>query len=333
MLITRTPYRISLFGGGTDYNEWLTENSGSVIGFTTQLYSNIFLRQLSRIFDAKYRIRYYKRQECFSLGEIEHPIIKHCLSRSIEYNPSFEQTKLDIVHSGDLPARSGMGTSSCFTVGLIKALDAIQNRERPLIDLAHEAIYVEQVLNCETVGCQDQIFAAYGGINHISIKEKGSYEVTRLMPPREWLDQFTQSLRLVFTGLVRDSKVAAERTVDSINENKRFLNRIKSQADRCLDIFRSSSSPDELGEMLHDTWQQKKQISPVISNVYIDQLYDQLLRNGAIGGKLLGAGGGGFLLMYVPRANILKFDELTEYLNPLHVQIEWNGSTVYRIGT
>jgi len=327
IIFSRTPYRVSLFGGGSDYNQWLETNAGATINFSIKLYSNLIIRDLSPVFGSKYRIRYFEREEVSSVEHIKHPIVRYALSRWMSRHPDAEDAMLDIIHSGDIPAMTGMGTSSCFTVGLVKALESFIGSSIPKYELAKEAIYIEQVLNKEPVGYQDQIAAAFGGINLVNYDAPDKFRVIPVNADAEWLEDFIGSLRLVYTGLTRRSGAIAEDMLKHMGKNEQSISLMVKDAIDCYKLMVESGNQDEIGLMLADSWERKKKTSLLISSVEIDDLYRRLRRAGMSGGKLLGAGGGGFILAYVPKSNLPSFAECTRDLTVLPVEVDWLGST------
>ena len=327
IIFSRTPYRVSLFGGGSDYNQWLDTNAGATINFSIKLYSNLIIRDLSPVFGSKYRIRYFEREEVSCVEHIKHPIVRHALSRWMNRHPDAEDAMLDIIHSGDIPAMTGMGTSSCFTVGLVKALESFIGSSIPKYELAKEAIYIEQILNKEPVGYQDQIAAAFGGINLINYDAPGKFRVIPVNAAADWLNDFIGSLRLVYTGLTRYSGAVAEDMLKHMAENQQSISLMVKDAIDCYKLMVESGSQDDIGLMLADAWKRKKQTSTLISSVEVDNLYQRLQKAGMSGGKLLGAGGGGFILAYIPKTDLQKFAESTRDLTVLPVEVDWLGST------
>lgn len=326
LVITRTPYRVSLFGGGSDYNERLLIRPGATISFSIKRYSNIIIRSLAPVFDSKYRIRYFHREEVNFVNEIKHPIVKYCLIRWLNRHQSASTNRLDILHSGDLPAMTGLGTSSSFTVGLVLALEAITGHVSSKSFLADEAIYIEQVLNQEIVGYQDQIASAYGGFNFVEYHAPGVYNVKQAKADAGWLSNFVNCLKLVFTGLTRSSSIAAKELVSKIDKNHLTLDKMVEDAVRCFNIISNCGDTGEIGQMLHENWMRKKSLANCISSLEIDTLYNRLIGAGASGGKLLGAGGGGFLLVYVPREKQEAFAAYTSDIVVLDVEIDWRGA-------
>ena len=324
---TRTPYRVSLFGGGSDYNSWLLGNSGATISFSIQYYSNIFIRRLSPVFQSKYRIRYYNREEVMLPELVQHPIIRHSLNRWISKHSEANDLALDIIHSGDLPAMTGMGTSSAFTVGLVKALESMVGSTISKQELAREAILIEQVLNGETVGYQDQVAASFGGINFVEYYAPNSFRVFPVDFDSNWLSEFLGSLRLVFTGLTRHSSEAASDMVTNIHRSREKISANVEEAHMCHEIISKSMDHSKIGLMLAESWERKKSLSPKISNDIIDEMYQFLIQAGATGGKILGAGGGGFILVYIPQNRISSFLRETSTLTVLPLEIDWSGAT------
>jgi D-glycero-alpha-D-manno-heptose-7-phosphate kinase len=326
MIHTLTPYRASLFGGGSDYPSWLIDNEGEVLSMALALYSHIFIRPLSPVYPKKYRLRYFQHEEANHPEEVKHPIIRHALNRWIASDPARASIRLDMIHSGDLPAMTGMGTSSSFTVGLVNALDGLSGNRRTKYSLAQEAIYIEQVMNRESVGSQDQIAAAFGGINTIKFFPQSRFRVIPIFVRDQWLRSFLSCLRLVFTDMTRLSSSVASIISENIKDRQHQTKLIIEQAKIAAGIIETGSCHKVFGEMLAEAWMLKKEISPNASNKSIDTLYEKLLKAGAKGGKLLGAGSGGFLLMYIPDENIHRFDHLTKNLITLRLEVDWNGS-------
>jgi D-glycero-alpha-D-manno-heptose-7-phosphate kinase len=326
ILLNKTPYRVSLFGGGSDYNLWLESNLGATISLSIKLYSNILIRTLSPVFGSTYRIRYFDREEAHSAVTVKHPIIRHALLRWLDRYPSMVDHRLDIIHSGDLPAMTGMGTSSCFTVGFVNALESFVGVTMSKYQLAKEAIFIEQVLNKESVGYQDQIAAAFGGVNFVEYFSPCSFQVRPVDVDTDWIATLVQSLKLVYTGLTRHANAVARDMLTNLGQNQHNISAIAMDAHRCYKIMTQSGDQCEIGHMLAETWERKKATSSQISNPDIDNLYNRLRLAGAVGGKLLGAGGGGFILVYVPLNQAEKFALSTRDLTVLPVEIDWHGS-------
>jgi D-glycero-alpha-D-manno-heptose-7-phosphate kinase len=294
MIISRTPFRVSFFGGGTDYPDWFREHGGAVLSTTIDKYCYISVRELPPFFDHRFRVVYSIVENVKEIKEINHPAVRAVLDR-------FQSEKgLEIHHDGDLPARSGLGSSSAFTVGLISALHALSGRYISKDALASEAIHVEHCVLREPVGLQDQISAAFGGFNHIAFNRDGTHEVRPLILPRERLDALQDHLFLVFTGKSRLAPQVAQTVIGNLKERADDLRVMRQQVDQAIAVL-SSPTTDlvEFGRLLNDAWKLKRKLSTRVSTPEIDDLYDAAMRAGAIGAKLLGAGGGGFMLLFV----------------------------------
>ncbi|MBN2406672.1 MAG: kinase [Elusimicrobia bacterium] len=294
MIISRTPFRISFFGGGTDYPVWYKEHKGAVIGATINKYCYITCRYLPPFFDYKFRIRYTKREETSSIPEIKHPSVRECL-KFLEYERGVE-----IQHNGDLPAMSGLGSSSAFTVGLLNALYALKGRMTTKRQLALNAIHVEQDIIRESVGSQDQTHAAFGGFNKIEFG--GPQEISVFPIPMEHgkLASLQGKLMLFFTGFSRIASDVAADKIEKIGKKNKDLKRMTEITDEALKIINSDDREFKgFGKLLDEQWKIKRDISDLISNQRIDEIYEEGLSAGAEGGKLLGAGGGGFMLFFV----------------------------------
>ena len=304
MIITRTPYRLSLFGGGTDYNEWYEENGGLIIGSSFNKYCWITLRKLPPFFDHKSRVVYSKIESVKSNADIEHHGVQSCLTYLNV------QDALEIHHDGDLPARSGIGSSSSFTVGFLNALHAYQSKMIGKRDLAEEAIYVEQNVAKEQVGIQDQILTSFGGLQVIEMGPGSRFEVRPLIIPKTYRDQIESHILLGFSGMQRFSSDAAAEQVSKIKSgtNKSQLREIHSIAKEAHGILQRNGDMPSLGKLFDATWQLKKTLTITMSNYAIDEIYQQALKLGAYGGRLMGAGTGGFFMLFAPpeKHEILK---------------------------
>ena len=294
MIISRTPFRVSFFGGGTDYPAWYREHGGSVLSTAINKYCYITCRYLPPFFEYKYRVRYYQREEANSIDQIAHPSVRECL-RFLKVEEG-----VDLVHHADLPAQSGLGSSSTFTVGLLHALYALKHEMPTKRDLAIEAIRIEQDRIKEAVGSQDQTAAAFGGLNKIEFGGPQEVLVRPIILPPARLDRFEQHLMLFFTGLSRTASEVAKAQIERIPDNEDKLHQMMPLADQAIEVLRTTESHmDEFGRLLHQQWLLKREMSPEIANDRIDEIYDLGLKAGALGGKLLGAGGGGFILFFV----------------------------------
>jgi len=294
MIISRTPYRISFFGGGTDYPEWYRQHGGSVLGATIDKYCYLTCRYLPPFFEHRIRVVYSYIENCQTVDEIRHPVVREVL-RYLKVDRGVE-----IHHDGDLPARSGMGSSSAFTVGLLHALYALKGLMLSKQQLAAEGIHVEQEILKETVGSQDQVLAAYGGFNHIAFMTSGTFSVRPVTVATERLQELNAYLMLLFTGINRTASNIAKSYVENMNHRKHELRILNDLVGESISVLNSGQNISAFGELLHEEWQVKRSLSQAVSNASVDEIYEEARSVGAIGGKLLGAGGGGFMLLFVP---------------------------------
>ena len=293
MIITRTPYRVSFFGGGTDYPGWYREHGGAVLATAIDKYCYITCRRLPPFFEHKHRIVYSLIESVSSIEEIQHPAVRAALQWA-------EVTDgLEIHHDGDLPARSGLGSSSSFTVGLVHALHALRGKMTNKSQLAEAAIHIEQDLLRENVGSQDQILAAYGGLNYVEFRRDGTFDVSPVIVQSERKAELTAHLMLCFTGFSRLASEVAKAQLENLVAKQQQLKRMRQMVDEGLEIFVNSSVPIEaFGRLLHEAWENKRSLSNMVTTPAIDEIYAAARDAGAIGGKLLGAGGGGFMLLF-----------------------------------
>ncbi len=293
MIITSTPYRISFFGGGTDYPVWYREHGGSVLSTSINRYCHIHARFLPPFFEHSYRVVWSKTETCADVSEIQHPAVREAIRHVVFHNG------LEVHHFGDLPARTGVGSSSSFAVGILHALYALKGQVKSKRELAEEAIYLEQTLLAENVGIQDQIAAAYGGLNKIEFDTEGRFTVHPVPVNENRIRDLERNLLLVYTGVSRTASEVASKKVKAIADKPDILKKMHSYVDDAIEILATDSDLRAFGELLHETWQLKSSISDAISNNEINQLYADCRAAGALGGKLLGAGGGGFFLLFV----------------------------------
>ena len=294
MIICRTPFRISFFGGGTDYPTWYEENGGCVLSTTINKYTYISCRYLPPFFEHKSRVVWSKIEQVTDNAQIDHPAVKVALA----YMGVTEG--LEIHHDGDLPARAGLGSSSAFAVGIIHALHALQGRMIGKSDLAKLAIHVEQELLKENVGIQDQIATAFGGLNRIRIAADHSFSVEPIVMPQDRLKALENNLLLFYTGLSRHASEMAKDTIKAIPDKRAELRRMQAMVDIAVDTLMAGSDLNDFGRLLDETWQLKRSLAANIAPAFVDDIYAKAKAAGALGGKLLGAGGGGFVLFYVP---------------------------------
>src|SRR5882672_558095 len=294
MVITCTPLRMSFFGGGTDYPVWYREHGGAVLATTINKCCYITVRRLPPFFEFHSRVSYSRVENVVKNNEIQHPSVRACL----EFMKMEEG--VEIHHVADLPARTGLGTSSAFTVGLLLGLYALKNQMRDKHSLNADAIHVEQDIVKEAVGSQDQTSAAYGGFNRINFNTDGSIEVNRILADPGRLAELESHLALFFTGFSRTASEIATEQVKITPHKKRELESMHQLVGEAESIVVSPHrSLDEFGKLMHESWRIKRSLTQKISNVNIDEIYEAGLGAGALGGKLLGAGGGGFMLFYV----------------------------------
>ncbi len=296
MIITRTPFRISFFGGGTDYPVYYKEHGGEVLSTTINKYCYITCRYLPPFFDHQYRIRYSETEMTGNIDEIRHPSVRECLRYL-----SFERG-IEMVHTSDIPAMSGIGSSSSFTVGLLHALYALKGEMVTRRRLAFDAIHVEQDLIGESVGSQDQTAAAFGGFNHIEFGgRKDGIFVQPVIISSEKSAYLQDHLLFYFTGFSRYSSTIAAEQIKNTAQKIDELRRMREMVGEALAVLNGDvSGYDAFGRLLHESWMLKRGLSRLITTSQIDAIYETALRHGALGGKLCGAGGGGFLLLYVP---------------------------------
>jgi len=296
MVISKTPYRISFFGGGTDYPTWYLKKEGAVLSTTIDKYCYITCRTLPPFFPHKYRVVWSHIEHVSAVSEILHPAVKAGL-RFLGLDNSLG---LEITHQGDLPARSGMGSSSSFAVGLIKALTAFQGKMIGKHEIALKAIELEQSVLKENVGSQDQVAAAYGGFNVIRFSSEGDIRVEPITISPERISELDLRLMLFYTGTSRFASEVAGSVIASLEKKQDVLLQMQNMVDEAVSILSGEGSLDDFGKMLHESWMLKRSVSDVISNSTIDKIYNTAIEHGALGGKLLGAGSSGFMAFYVP---------------------------------
>ncbi len=323
MIITRTPFRISFFGGGTDYPEWFRSHGGKVLSTTFDKYCYISVRVLPPFFEHKFRIVYSRNETVNSIDQIEHPSAREVL----KYRNVLDG--LEIHHDGDLPARSGLGSSSAFTVGLLNALSALEGKYISANDLAKTAIHVEQSLIKENVGSQDQVATAFGGFNEVEFFCDGSFSVSPVVISPTRKSELNNHLMLFFTGVSRIASTIAKSKIDQIASGAVDLSAMQDMVDEAISILRNENAPiQNFGKLLHESWVLKKGISDKVSSSDIDRLYQIGIDAGALGGKLLGAGGGGFMLLFVNPDDQEKVREALNDLVYVPFDFESEGSKV-----
>lgn len=322
MVISRTPFRISFFGGGTDYPAWYRKNGGSVLAASINKYCYITCRYLPPFFEHRIRVVYSKIESCHAFEDIQHPAVRETL-RFLNL-----QRGLEIHHDGDLPARSGMGSSSSFTVGLLHALYALQGIMPEKHRLAMESIHIEQELIQETVGSQDQVTAAYGGLNHLVFQSNGDISIRAVTISQERLKELNSHLMLFYTGIKRTASDLAETYVNDLESKRDQLQSMQAMVDEAMAVLCSNRCICNFGELLHKTWMLKRGLSSQISNSMVDDFYERARTQGAIGGKITGAGGGGFLLLFVPPSAQERVRRALRELLCVPFKFEFSGTQI-----
>lgn len=323
MIITRAPFRISFFGGGTDYPEWYREHGGTVLATSINKYCYITCRYLPPFFEHKYRIVYSNNEQTQTVSEIQHPSVKATLS-FMNINRGVE-----IHHDGDLPARSGIGSSSAFTVGLLHALYALKGKMVTKKQLALEAIHIEQNILKENVGSQDQTIAAFGGFNKIDFGGEQEIQVQPITINSKKCEILQDHMMLFFTGFSRTASEIAGEQIKKTPDKKKELTMMREMVDEAISILNGNDSDiTDFGRLLHETWMIKRSLTDKISNQQIDKIYDDALNAGALGGKLLGAGGGGFVLFFVEPEFQPEVREKLKYLLSVPFKFEYLGSQI-----
>lgn len=335
MIIAKTPFRISFFGGGTDFPDYFVENGGSVLSTSIDKYCYVNIRNLPPFFDYNNEIVYSKIEQVKNLDDINHPMVKNILKY-------FDIDNIKISYDADLPARTGLGTSSSFAVGLINAISKLKNIKLEKKDISDLAIYVERELCKEEGGIQDQIAATFGGFNVIKFYKANKYdkklfdkfgysaydyEINKIDIDNNILKTLNNNLFLFFTGISRNSFEIQKNTQKSLKNNTTNLNHLNDMVDISIKILKSNNI-DDFGHLLNDAWKIKKSLSSSISNNHIDDIYDKGINCGAIGGKILGAGGGGFIIFYVPITNHETFKSKMSDLMNVPFKFENDGTSI-----
>lgn len=323
MAISRTPYRVSFFGGGTDYPPWFREHGGAVLSMAINQYCYVSGRALPSFFGIRHRIVWSHIETVQSLHEILHPAVRVGL-QTLGFT---DEDGVELHHQGDLPARSGIGSSSAFAVGLINVLQAMRGRRLSPRELAEGAIDLEQNRLNENVGCQDQIASAYGGLNIIRFGPGDGFEVQPLALPEQRLRHFESWLMLFYAGSSRLSSDFAKKLIDNLSNNTDRLTRMHAMVDVAAG-FLADGRMDDFGGLLHESWMLKRRLSEGTSTNTIDRVYEDARRAGAIGGKLLGAGGTGFLAFVVPPEKQAAVREALSHLVSVPLAVDFTGSSI-----
>jgi len=322
MIISKTPLRISFFGGGTDYPDHIAKYGGAVLSTSINKYVYLTVNRISEISQHKYKVAYSKLEHCQSINEVFHPSVRECL-RFLEIEDGIE------IHTmSDLPAQTGLGSSSSFTVGLLNALYAYKGKIIPALQLAQEAIYVEQKLIGEKVGVQDQCAASIGGLNLFEFRQDGSITYKPVIMSEQRKQNFKNNLMLFYTGIQRFAEDVLKEQIDKTQKGEisKNLSHIREMVDEGFSILTSDTDLSKFGELLHTAWVSKKNLSSAISSPYLDSIYDKATQAGALGGKLLGAGGGGFFLFYVDRSQQEKVRQALKDYQEISFDFDKEGS-------
>ncbi len=321
MIITRTPYRVSLFGGGTDHPTWYMENCGAVLSFAIDKYSYINVRELPPFFEHKFRISYSKVETTQNASDIIHPAVREGF---MKFAP---KRYLELHHHGDLPARSGVGSSSAFAVGLISALLALNGESIEPDELASLAIEFEQEGLGETVGSQDQIACSLGGMNFIKFGPGKSWVAEPIMISSEYRKNIEDHIVLLYSGIDRLSSDVSKSLLDNLSSKSLFLERTQQLAFDCKKIFENEGDLSQIGIMLNESWELKKQMNPSAVTPLLEDFFERAFKAGAEGGKILGAGGGGFCLFWMNPSSRESFVRKMAPSVAVPIRISLEGNT------
>jgi len=321
LIICRAPYRVSFLGGSTDYPVWYREHGGAVLSTTIDKYAWTTVRHLPPFFEHKHRIVYRLQEHVQDVDEIRHPSVRECL-KFLAITDG-----LEIHHDGDVPARSGLGTSSSFTVGLLHALHELKGEMVPKMQLAREAIHIEQDLVGERVGSQDQTAAAFGGLNRINFGPGDDIRVDPLVVSKERREELQAHLMLLYSGFSRTASQVVEEQLNRVEQNGETLERMREMVDEGISILTGNGDIAEFGKLLRESWTLKRSLSSKVGPLHIDLMMEAALQLGVVGGKVCGAGAGGFLLLF---ADPSLHPRIIKELDLLHVpfRFETEGSKI-----
>jgi D-glycero-alpha-D-manno-heptose-7-phosphate kinase len=322
LIITRTPYRISLFGGGTDIPLWYRSHGGEVLSFSIDKYCYISCRPLPPFFDFNFRLVYSRVETCNSIDEIVHPALREGI-RHFSNLP-----RIEVQHHGDLPARSGVGSSSAFAVGLLSALATLEGVEKQKLQLARDAIFLEQNLIGENVGSQDQIACSVGGINHIEFGTFQDWSVHPFLLETKKIEEIEDRCFLLFTGITRNSSDISLGLIEGLHKKESMLNKTRSLVATARNIFDIDGNLDIIGELLLEGWHLKKEANHLAATPLLDEFIERGLSAGALGGKVLGAGGGGFCLFWLKQNDRQRFRKVFPLGIEVPFKIDFSGVTV-----
>lgn len=334
MIISKTSFRVSFFGGGTDYLAYYRQNGGAVLSTSINQHCYIQARFINSIFKDKFRLRYSEKEDANNLEDIKHPSIRECIRF---LNLDKEKNGIEIVHTSDIPSNTGLGSSSAFSVGLLNSLYSLKGKIVSKRQLAGDAIFVEQKMIKENVGSQDQIAAAYGGFNLIefgtSMSNDGNkFDVHPITIGKDKINELQNWCMLFFTGYTRIASEIAKEQINNTPKNLNKLSKMKEMVYEAKDILCSNSTNDEIimdfGRLLDESWKLKRCLSNKITNPEIDKIYEQGIEAGAIGGKILGAGGGGCIFFIVPPENRCKVENKLKNLVHIPFKFSNEGSRI-----
>lgn len=325
MIVSRTPYRISFFGGGTDYPDWYTKNGGSVLSTTINKYCYISAKYNTNLDVINHKIIWSHIENVYSFKDILHPAVREGLLQM-----QMDETKgLEIYHSGDLPARTGIGSSSSFCVGLINSLANLNEKPLNKTNLALKAIELEQNILNEKVGSQDQIAASFGGFNKIIFNKDSSFNVEKIEIKQETLSTLNKNMSLYYTGtrIGRNSSDVISDMVNNFDSNYSLLTELESFVEEGIALLKKSDISN-FGKLLNESWKIKKSLGKEISNEHINEIYDTAINCGAYGGKILGAGGAGFIMFIIPESNKTTLKEKLKNCTEVPFEFENSGSKI-----
>ncbi len=322
MIICKTPFRLSLFGGGTDFPKYYMKNGGYVVGGTIDKYCYVTARHLPNVFSYKHRIVWSKNETVNKISDIVHPTVQSVF-KLLKIKKG-----LEIHYQGDLQKNSGLGTSSSFCVGLLNSLGALENKYYSKKELATKAIFVEQNMLKENCGSQDQIWASYGGFNYIQFKNNGSFLVNKISLPEKILNSLNDNMFLVYTGINRFSNDVEKDKLLNIDKNIKYLDQIKNITLEFIKEINNKFSLKNFGYMLNDYWELKKKLSNKVSNIKINEIYKTSIECGALGGKVIGSGGGGFILFCCEKKNQSKLKKNLKKLPIIKFKFINEGSQI-----
>jgi D-glycero-alpha-D-manno-heptose-7-phosphate kinase len=322
MIISKTPYRISLFGGGSDHPKWYENNGGFVLSFAIDKFSYISLRELPPFFEHKFRVNYSVNEMVSSNLDIKHPAVREAFKKFVP------ELNLELLHHGDLPARSGIGSSSAFSVGLINSIYALKGLQIGPRDLANVTIDFEQKILNENVGSQDQIACSIGGVNFIQFGPGLNWEYEPINLPKKFMSLIEQRIVLLYTGISRISSDVTKGLLENLSSKEHLMKRNIELALECKEIFLNQKDLSDIGVMLDEAWRLKQEINPQSASISISDLYSKALSYGAIGGKILGAGGGGFFLFWVdPEIRASFIEKMSDFI-VVPIKITTQGSSI-----